>query len=110
MRYQKKASQQVGVLTEIKKDFAAVKKYIFYFISIAGILSFLIYYNTLHIQKDRNIAQLTQEKNLLIVENLKLQKEITVLSSPKRIETIAKEKLKMVPVSYESVKFLEVDE
>ncbi len=99
-----------GILTEIQRDFSVIKKYFLYILAIISVLSFLVYYNTLNIKKDRDIANLIREKNIILAENLKLQKEITVLSSPQRIEKIAKEKLNMFPVSFDSIKFLEVDE
>ncbi len=108
--YKLRNHQRVGVLTEVKKDFSLIKKYLIYFSLIVSIISMLVYYNTMYIKKERTIVQLTQQKNYLIVENLKLQRDITVLSSPSRIEKIAKEKLKMVPVTYDSIKFITVDE
>ena len=99
-----------GIISEIQKDFSIIKKYFLYIFLILSVLSFLVYYNTLSLKKDREIAELIKEKNILIAENLKLQKEITVLSSPQRIEKVAREKLRMMPVSFESVRFLEIDE
>jgi len=107
-RYQQ--TYREGILSEIQKDFSIIKKYFLYIFLILSVLSFLVYYNTLNLKKDREIAELIKEKNILIAENLKLQKEITVLSSPQRIEKVAREKLRMVPVSFESVRFLEIDE
>ncbi len=107
-RYQQ--TYREGILSEIQKDFSVIKKYFLYIFLILSVLSFLVYYNTLNLKKDREIAELIKEKNILIAENLKLQKEITVLSSPQRIEKVAREKLRMMPVSFESVRFLEIDE
>ncbi len=107
-RYQQ--TYREGIISEIQKDFSIIKKYFLYIFLILSVLSFLVYYNTLNLKKDREIAELIKEKNILIAENLKLQKEITVLSSPQRIEKVAREKLRMMPVSFESVRFLEIDE
>ncbi|NPA52451.1 MAG: cell division protein FtsL [Aquificae bacterium] len=108
--YKVRNHQRVGALTEVKKDLNIAKKYLLYFSLIALVISMLIYYNTLYIKKEKVIVQLNQQKNLLKVENLKLERDITVLSAPSRIEKIAKEKLKMIPVTYDSISFIPLDE
>ncbi len=108
--YKVKSNQKVGVLTEVKRDLTVIKKYFLYFFLIVSLISFLIYYNTMYIKKEKTIIQLTKQKNILLVENLKLERDITILSSPKRIEILAKEKLHMIPVDYDSIKFIPIDE
>ncbi len=92
---------------ELKKDFAYIKRYIKFWLLILLILSTLVIYNQYYFKVNKDIIELTQIKSRLITENTMLKKEISRLSSPDRINKLAVERLKMKPVDYSKVHFLE---
>lgn len=92
---------------ELKKDLAYIRKYLkfsIFFVMIAGSLAA---YNQYYFNVERDIIQLSKKKNQLIAENMMLKKEASRLSSPERIEKIAKRKLKMKPVDFSKVRFID---
>ena len=92
---------------ELKKDFSYIKKYIKFWGFIFLITGSLVLYNQYFFSVDRKITELTKTKNQTLAENLMLKKEISRLSSPKRIGKIARSKLKMKDVDYSKVHFID---
>lgn len=62
---------------------------LFIFFPITVLFSKYLYYRTL----ERKITNIEQEISLLRKENMRLKNEITMLYSPERIETLARERL-----------------
>jgi cell division protein FtsL len=85
----------------------SVGKHKFYFIVFFISLILLVANSQVHYKIDNEIVQINQEKSEILSENIKLKKEIAVLSSPERISDIAKNQLKMKPVDYKNVKFID---
>ncbi len=93
---------------ELKKDINFAKKYLKHFIFISFILLLIVSYNYKNFQLNEEITKLNLEKQFLTAKNFQLKQKITSLSSPQRIEKIATQKLKMKPVTYKEVEFLEI--
>lgn len=87
----------VNIVARYKISFAVI------FIS----LSVLIGYSHYSFTVEKDIYRLNNQKNLLISQNFELKKDLTELSSPERVNSIAKKELGMVNVNYKQVKFLE---
>jgi cell division protein FtsL len=94
---------------ELKRDLAVVKKYLKYWFIIITVTFGLVMYNSLYFKTERDITQLISKKNYLEAKNLQLKKEITRLSSPERITSIAKKRLKMKVVDYSRVHFIDLN-
>ncbi|MBK3331599.1 cell division protein FtsL [Persephonella atlantica] len=92
---------------ELKRDFAHIKRYIKFWFFILFISGALVVYNQYYFKVSKEIIELTQMKNRLITQNTMLKKEISRLSSPERINRMAVKKLKMKPVDYSKVHFIE---
>lgn len=86
----------------------SIGKYKLYFIIFFLSLTLLVVNSQINYKIDNEIVQINQEKSEIVSENIKLKKEIAELSSPERISEIAKNQLKMKPVDYKNVKFIEV--
>ncbi|MCX7761045.1 MAG: cell division protein FtsL [Hydrogenothermaceae bacterium] len=69
----------------------------------------LIGYSHLTFSIEKEVYELNHTKSLLLSKNFELKKEITELSTPERINTIAKTDLGMVNVDYRQVKFIDVN-
>lgn len=85
-----------------------IRKYKLYFGTILTSLTVLVVYSHINFKLDNEIISLTQEKNYLIATNLKLKKDLAIISSPDKISNIAKKEGKMKSVDYRQVKFLEI--
>ncbi len=94
------------IVLETKKDFSILKKQLLFFTMILLISSLLILYNIKFVEVEKEITQLTTAKEYLVYENMLLKKQVATLKDPKRIDKIAKQKLKMKPVNMEKVKFI----
>jgi len=92
---------------ELKRDFSQVGKYIKYVLFFLSLAATLVIYNQYYFQVEREIMTLSKIKNQIQAQNLTLKKEISRLSSPDRIENIATGRLKMKPVSYSKVRFID---
>ncbi|MEZ0323363.1 MAG: cell division protein FtsL [Hydrogenothermaceae bacterium] len=69
----------------------------------------LIGYSHLSFSIEKEVYELNHTKSLLLSKNFELKKEVTELSNPDRINTIAKNDLGMVNVNYRQVKFIDVN-
>ncbi|WP_457624961.1 septum formation initiator family protein [Persephonella sp.] len=92
---------------ELKKDFSYIKKYIKYWLFFTAVSGTLVIYNQYYFSVEREITQLAEIKNQLTAKNMLLKKEISKLSSPDRIGKIAELHLKMKPVDYSNVRFID---
>ncbi len=97
------------ILVEVKKDLKLVSKYSKYWLVILAVIILTVFYNSFSFKLERQIIQLTEQKNYLIAENMQLRKEKAVLSSPKRVYSIATKSLKMKKVDYSKVHFIDVN-
>ncbi|WP_457643126.1 cell division protein FtsL [Persephonella sp.] len=95
---------------EAKKDLSYIKKYLKYVVFFLTLSGMLVLYNQYYFKVEKEIATLTHLKGQFSAKNLMLKKEISSLSSPERIERIATKKLKMKPVNYSQVRFLNTKE
>jgi len=93
---------------ELKKDLSQIRKYIKYGIFFLLMAGTLVLYNQYYFKVEREIMSLSQMKSQLSAKNLMLKKEVSRLSSPEKIEKVATEKLKMKPVDYSKVRFIEI--
>ncbi len=93
-------------LTEIKRDFQLITKYIKYWFIILVSFGFTIFYNFQYFKLEKEIIGLNKQKSYLLAENMQLKKQKAVLSSPKRIYKIATQKLDMKKVDLKNVHFI----
>ncbi|NPA16941.1 MAG: cell division protein FtsL [Aquificae bacterium] len=92
---------------ELKRDLSQIRKYIKYGLFFLVMGGTLVLYNQYYFKVEREIMNLSQLKGQLSARNLMLKKEVSRLSSPERIEKIARKRLKMKPVDYSKVRFIE---
>ncbi|NPA58543.1 MAG: cell division protein FtsL [Aquificae bacterium] len=92
---------------ELKKDFSQAGKYFTYVMFILSMAVGLAVYNHYYFKVEKDIMTLAKLKGQLQAKNLMLKKEISGLSSPDRIDKIATQKLKMKPVDYSKVRFID---
>ncbi len=93
---------------ELKKDFIHIKRYIKFWVFILLIAGTLVAYNQYYFKVSKDIIEFNQIKSKLMTQNAMLKKEISRLSSPERISKMAVKKLKMKPVNYSKVHFIEI--
>jgi cell division protein FtsL len=82
-------------------------KYLYPILGIGFFATMLIIYVSYYMKLERDIVNITYQNSLKKNRILELEREIAVLSSPHRIKKIAEKDLKMIPVSYDKVKFIE---
>ena len=95
------------LVIELKKDLSYIKKYTYFWGFILLMAGVMVLYNQYYFHVDKQIVELTQIKGQLTAKKLLLQKEISKLSSPERINKIAKQKLNMNTVDYSRVHFID---
>ena len=93
-------------LLEISLEIKLFGKYTYISLFLVMISGILIWYNSYYIKVDREITNLTYQNSLQKEKVLELKKEISILSSPQRVDRLARKKLEMEPVNYKNVKFL----
>lgn len=71
--------------------------YLFAVAIIVTALTFYVYFRVGSLRVGYNLTQARQEQLKLVMENRALKTEISMLSAPSRIRTLATEQLQMVP-------------
>jgi len=71
--------------------------YLFAVAVVVAALTFYVYFRVGSLRVGYNLTQTRQEQLKLVMENRALKTEISMLSAPSRIRTIATEQLQMVP-------------
>jgi cell division protein FtsL len=71
--------------------------YLFAVAFIVTALTFYVYFRVGSLRVGYNLTQARQEQLKLVMENRALKTEISMLSAPSRIRTLATEQLQMVP-------------
>jgi len=90
-----------------KREIDKLKYYLKHFAIILSVILFASYISYVHRRLDKEIMALQNQKSNLVAENFELKQEIANLSNPKRISDIARNKMKMQPVDYKNVHFIE---
>lgn len=97
-------------VSELKRDFQIITKYIKYWFVILVAAGFTIFYNFQYFKLEKEIVNLNKEKSYLLAENMQLKKQKAVLSSPERIYKVATKKLKMKKVNLKQVHFIKTSD
>jgi len=82
-------------------------RYLYPILGIGFFAGILVIYVSYYMKLEREIVDITAQNNLKKNQILELKREISILSSPHRIKDIAEKDLKMMPVNYDRVIFIE---
>ncbi len=91
----------------IIEEIRLFSKYLYPILGIGFFAGVLIIYVSSYMKLEREIVDIITANNLKKNQILELEREIAVLSSPKRVKKIAEKDLNMVPVNYDHIKFIE---
>jgi cell division protein FtsL len=91
----------------IFEELRLFSKYLYPILGIGFFAGVLVLYVSSYMKLEREIVNITTQNNLKKNQILELEREIAILSSPKRVKNVAEKELNMVPVNYKYIKFIE---